>query len=109
MMLRKRFRSLFAAVFMAVTIVSVATGAVHAIGTPLDQVVCEADGGIWDYGVGRCAKLHCQFGGQNYDHGQTVTVLGKTWTCNGFTGRWDIPRTAEPQTPTAPRPTTNRR
>ena len=82
----------------ALVVLSVPTVLVHAAAnTDPRAAECKARGFAWDDKTKQCADTPCP-GGQPGD----VRVLeiwgGQRWEfCNGFTGQWEVLRTAQPQ------------
>jgi hypothetical protein len=109
MIFNKYVHALATAAMVAVTILIVPIGEVHARdNNPGAAINCELKGYVWSDELGKCAELHCQFGGVSYKHGAEVSIGGHNYMCNGFSGYWERwGRTQAPEVPQAPRPTTN--
>ena len=81
----------------ALVVLSVPTGLVHAANTDPRAAECKARGFAWDDKTKRCADTPCP-GGQPGDVRVLETWGGQRWEfCNGFTGKWETLRTAQPQ------------
>lgn len=51
------------------------------------KAFCLAGGWQWSDALG-CAFNNCTLNGTEYEPGDDVYVNGKTYYCDGFTGRW---------------------
>lgn len=63
------------------------------------KAFCLAGGWQWSDTMG-CAFNNCTFNGTEYEPGSDIYVNGKTYFCNGFTGRWEELIKRPPSLPT---------
>lgn len=109
MTIQNHVRTLASASLLALAIASVAVGGADAKYAS-DASSCRGSGHVWSDQFG-CLDATCQHNGKTYQHGEgyRVTVFAgqhRLYVCNGFTGEFDIYRTADPQGPQAPANTT---
>ena len=112
MTIHKHVRTLASAALLALAIASVPIASAHASRYQTRQS-CEAAGFSWSNTYG-CADRLCERDGGYYRDGQQFYEFlpsgrARVYICDGYSGEWIAARTAEPQVPTAPRPTTNGR
>jgi hypothetical protein len=112
MISHKHVRALVSAFLLALAIASVPAGFAHAK-IHQSRSSCEGSGYLWSDEFG-CMDQTCEHNGVHYwpgdiRYGTGLYGLRIRYACNGFTGEWVTFRVAQPQVPTAPRPTTNGR
>jgi hypothetical protein len=99
-------RMLATAALVALAVLSGPAGLAFAAPNDEAKARCQARGYVWDDQKG-CADKRCRIGGEDVGHGyvwRTTNSNGTVtnWVCNGWTGEFDLQRTATPQGPAAP-------
>jgi hypothetical protein len=106
MTLHLPLRALATAALVALAVLSGPTGLAFASPKDEAKAQCQSRGFVWDDEKG-CADKRCVIGGESVGHGyvwRTTNSNGTVtnWVCNGWTGEFDLQRTATPQSPAAP-------